>query len=105
MAVVDEQRYRSNSHKSRAEAEKMEVQKVVKGQTRVHKKTTFEKIKDRYYGDNVDNMGEELLFNLVIPWTRDLVDILLTNVKDMVLYGEIRSWCKRRTIETKRIIC
>lgn len=90
MAVVDENRYKSNSYRSKAEAEKREVQKVVKGSTSVHRKTTWEKIKDAYFGPDVENLGEHIVFNLLIPWSKDLVDILVTNTKDMVLYGEVR---------------
>ena len=95
MAVVDDNRYKSNSYKSKAEAEKREVQKVVKGQTRVHKKTTWEKIKESYFGQDVDNLGEHIVVDLLIPWSKDFADILVTSIKDMVLYGEVRESSSR----------
>lgn len=102
MAVVDESRYKSNSYKSRAEAEKKEVQKVVKGDVQRHEKTTGEKIKESFFGEGVDNIGEHLLLDLVIPWTRDLVDILFTNAKDMILYGEVREVPSRTSRNSRR---
>ena len=87
MAVVDETRYKSNSYKSKAEAEKREVQKVVKGQTRVHQKTTAEKLKESWRGE-FDI--ERLFTDVFIPSLKELFDICLTNAKDMALYGEVR---------------
>lgn len=90
MAVVDENRYKSNSYKSRAEAEKREVQKVVKGQTRVHQKTTGEKIRESFFGEDIDNIGDYLLFDVLIPSAKELFDTFLTNAKDIILFGEVR---------------
>ena len=90
MAVVDENRYKSNSYKSKAEAEKREVQKVVKGQTRVHQKTTAEKLKDSFFGEDINNVGDYLLFDVLIPASKQLFDTFLTNAKDIILYGEVR---------------
>lgn len=90
MAVVDENRYKSNSYKSKAEAEKREVQKVVKGQTRVHQKTTGEKIKESFFGEDIDNVGDYLLFDVLIPSAKELFDTFLTNAKDIILFGEVR---------------
>ena len=90
MAVVDENRYKSNSYKSKAEAEKREVQKVVKGQTRVHQKTTGEKIRESFFGEDIDNIGDYLLFDVLIPSAKELFDTFLTNAKDIILFGEVR---------------
>ena len=87
MATVDETRYKSNSYKSRAEAEKKEAQKVVKGNVRRHEKTTSEKIKEQF---NIENFWDELIFNVLIPSAREIFDVCITNTKDILLYGEIR---------------
>lgn len=97
MAVVDDSRYKSNSYKSKAEAEKREVQKVVKGQTRVHQKTTGEKIKESFFGENIDNVGDYLLFDVLIPSAKELFDTFLTNAKDIILFGEVRDGSSRRS--------
>jgi len=89
MAVVDENRYKSNSYRSKAEAEKKEAQKVVKGKTRVHQKTTSERIKENL---NMDDLFDRLLNNVVIPLGRELVDALFTSAKDIILYGEEREY-------------
>lgn len=90
MAVVDENRYKSNSYKSKAEAEKREVQKVVKGQTRIHQKTTGEKIRESFFGEDIDNVGDYLIFDVLIPSAKELFDTFLTNAKDIILFGEVR---------------
>ena len=90
MAVVDENRYKSNSYKSKAEAEKREAQKVVKGQTRVHQKTTAEKLKESFFGEDIGNVGDYLIFDVLIPASKQLFDTFLTNAKDIILYGETR---------------
>ena len=90
MAVVDETRYKSNSYKSKAEAEKREVQKVVKGPTRVHQKTTGEKIRESFFGEDIDNIGDYLIFDVLIPSAKELFDTFLTNAKDIILFGEVR---------------
>lgn len=90
MAVVDENRYKSNSYKSKAEAEKREVNKVIKGTARVHQKTTGEKIKESFFGEDIGNVGDYLLLDVLIPAAKELFDTFLTNAKDIILYGEVR---------------
>lgn len=96
MAVVDETRYKSNSYKARAaEEEKKEVQKVVKGSVRRHEKTTGEKIKESFFGENVDNIGDYLLFDILIPSAKEIFDTFITSAKDIILYGEVREQSTR----------
>ena len=90
MAIVDENRYKSNSYKSKAEAEQREVQKVTKGNVRVHQKTTGEKIKESLFGEGVDNLSDYLLFEVLIPSFKELADNFMSNAKDMILWGEVR---------------
>ena len=97
MAVVDENRYKSNSYKSKAEAEKKEVQKVIKGNARVHQKTTGEKLKESFFGENVGNLGDYLLLEVLVPLGRDMIDAVFTSAKDLILYGETRDAPSRRS--------
>lgn len=94
MAVVDETRYKSNSYKSKAEAEKKEVRKVVKGNVRRHEKTTSERIKEQL---NIENFWDELLFGVLIPSAKEIFDVCITNTKDILLYGEVKEPAGRRT--------
>ena len=88
MAVVDESRYKSNSYKSRAEAEnKKEIQKVVKGTVRKHEKTTSEKLKDSFFN--------ELLYEVLIPSAKEILDTVIISTKDIILYGEVRDSSSR----------
>lgn len=104
MATVDESRYKSNSYRSRAEAEKKEVQKVTKGQARVHQKTTGEKIKESFFGEGVDNISDHIIFDILLPSAKEIFDTVLTNTKDLILYGEIRDVpsADRRRTATRR---
>lgn len=85
MAIVDENRYKSNSYKSKAEAEQREVQKVTKGNVRIHKQTTEEKIKER-----LKVLGDYLLSEVVIPSSKELADNFMSSAIDMILWGEVR---------------
>ena len=88
MAVVDESRYKSNSYRSRAEEEnKKEVQKVVKGTVRKHEKTTAEKLKDSFFN--------ELLYEVLIPSAKEILDTVIISTKDIILYGEVREQSSR----------
>ena len=91
MAVVDEARYKSNSHRARAEEEHKESQKVTKGNVRRHEKTGWEKAKEAAFGNYSGNLVEDFVFDVLIPSAKELFDISLTNAKDMILYGEVRS--------------
>lgn len=96
MAVVDENRYKSNSYKSRAaEEEKKEIQKVVKGNVRKHEKTTGEKIRESFFGENVDNIGDYLIFDVLLPSAKEILDTFVTSAKDIILYGEVREQSSR----------
>lgn len=97
MAVVDETRYKSNSYKSKAEAEKREVQKVVKGHTQVYKETTSDKIKKRF-----NSLGDEFISEVLIPTAKELVDIVFTNAKDIILFGEVRDVPRGRSTSSRR---
>ena len=96
MAIVDETRYKSNSHRSRMEEEQREIQKVTKGSVRRHEKTTLEKFKEQAFGNYSGNLLEDFVFDVLVPSGKELFDIALTNAKDMFLYGEIRTDSRNR---------
>lgn len=97
MAVVDETRYKPNSYRSKAEQEKKEVNKVIKGNVKRHEKTTGEKIKESIFGDNVDNVGEYLVLDLLIPSAKELASNFLTNAINIILFGEAAEPVNRRS--------
>ena len=85
MAEIDNTRYASNSHKTRAEREK-QVEKVVKGNTRVHKKTKWEKIKTSFLGEGIDS--ESFVTDIAIPALKDLASDLIVKGVNLVLFGD-----------------
>ena len=84
MAEVNNEKYASNSYKSKAEREK-QVEKVVKGNARVHQKTRWEKIKDSF-GGGVDM--ESLITDVAVPALKDLASDLVVKGVNMVLFGD-----------------
>lgn len=84
MAEVNDTRYASNSYKAKAEREK-QVEKVVKGNARVHQKTKWEKIKESF-GGGVDT--ESLVTDVAIPALKDLASDLVIKAVNMVLFGD-----------------
>ena len=84
MAEVNNEKYASNSYRSKAEREK-QVEKVVKGNARVHQKTKWEKIKDSF-GGGVDM--ESLITDVAVPALKDLASDLVVKGVNMVLFGD-----------------
>ncbi len=90
MAVVNDEKYKPNSFKSKAEAEERRKEKIIKGQARVHQKTTSEKIKEAIFGENVDSVGDYLIFDILVPSCKELVSDFISKGVDMMLFGETR---------------
>lgn len=84
MAEVNNTQYASNSYKAKAEREK-EVEKVVKGNTAVYKKSGWEKIKSSF-GGGVDM--ESLITDVAIPALKDLASDLVVKGVNMILFGD-----------------
>lgn len=95
MAEVDVEKYKPNSYKSKAE-EKKKNEKVVKGEARIHQKSTGEKIKEVFFGEGVDNVSDYLLFEILIPSFKELMSDFVTKGVDMLLFGEARGGTDRR---------
>ena len=84
MAEVNDTKYASNSYKAKAEREK-QVEKVIKGNARVHQKTKWEKVKDSF-GGGID--VESLITDVAIPALKDLTRYLVINGVNMFLFGD-----------------
>lgn len=81
--------YKANSHKSKAEAEKKEKEKitpVVKGNKK--KQSMTRKLADNFVSDDVHNVKSYVLMDVLIPAAKKAISDIVTNGIDMILYGE-----------------
>ena len=85
MAEINNEKYASNSYKAKAEREK-QVEKVIKGNARIHQKTRWEKIKEQLGGGNFD--GESLINDVAVPALKDLASDIVIKGVNMILFGD-----------------
>lgn len=81
--------YKANSHKSKAEAEKKEKEKitpVVKGNKK--KQSVTRKLADNFVSDDVHNVKSYVIMDVLIPAAKKAISDIVTNGIDMILYGE-----------------
>ena len=88
MAVVDDNKYKPNSHKSKAEeAEREKLSPVVSRSGSLHKKTTGEKFKETFLGENVNSIGSYIIYEVLIPSVIDMIREGMHSATDMLLPG------------------
>ncbi|MDO5397814.1 MAG: hypothetical protein Q4G33_07770 [bacterium] len=82
--------YRSNSHKSRAEAAKHErkVEKVVTGTVKTKKKGGLHKFTDVIISEDVSNVKSYIFMDVLVPAIKKAISDIVTNGIEMMLYGE-----------------
>lgn len=87
--------YPANTHKSKeAVAQKQDVpekprlEKVADGEHR--KKGLGKKIKETFTGDDARNVGEYVLFDVVIPAAKAMISDAVTQGVERTLFGEVR---------------
>lgn len=78
--------YKSNSHKSRAEAAKRErkVEKVVTGNVKTKKKSGLHKFVDTMISEDINNIKSRIFMDVLVPAMKKA----FSDAVDMVLYGE-----------------
>lgn len=83
--------YTSNSHKSKELVEipaEKKLDPVVSGSVKIQKKSGLAKFFGSFIADGIENVGSSLWFDVVVPYTKKLLDDLATNAVHMVLYGK-----------------
>lgn len=63
--------YKSNSHKSKVEAEEKRVEKVVTGKVTSKKKSHFRKFTDMLITEDADSLKSYILLDVIVPAIRD----------------------------------
>lgn len=82
--------YKPNSHRSKAEGQKVEekkIEKVVKGKVTTKKNPT-RRLKETFISDEIHNVKDYIFLDVLIPATKKAIADIVTNGIDMILYGE-----------------
>lgn len=72
------------------EKEEKKIEKVVTGVVRKKKRGFIKKATDVFIGEDVGNVGEYILYDVLIPAAKDTLSNLVTGGIEMMLYGETR---------------
>lgn len=94
--------YKSNSHKSRAEAAKREhkVEKIVTGTVKSKKKSGLHKITDIFISEDASNVKTYIFMDVLVPAIKKAISDIVTNGIEMMLYGETG---RKKTSNASRI--
>lgn len=81
--------YKPNSHKAKAElqASEKKVEKVVKGEVKVRKKSGLSKLADTFISEDANNVGSYVVMDVLVPAIKKAVSDIVKDGIDMVLYG------------------
>lgn len=79
--------YPSNSHKSREEAQRKKVERVVSS-VKPKKKSDIQRLTDVFVSEDVANVKSYILMDVLVPAIKKAISDIVTNGVDMVLYGE-----------------
>lgn len=85
--------YPANSHKERdkaAQEERPKVEKVITGEVVQRKKGLGRKVAETFTGDDMSSVGSYILFDVIIPMTKDMVVDALTQGIQRKFYGDTR---------------
>lgn len=75
--------YKSNSHKSKAEAEGKRIEKIVTGKVTSKKRSHLQKLTDLLVPEDIDSVKNYILMDVIIPGIKDgIFDAIRT-----ILYG------------------
>lgn len=91
---MNEQEYKSNSYKSKeeaqnkpAETEKRVEKPVVQGKVQT-KKNNIHRFTDVFISEDISNVKSYILMDVLVPAIKKAVSDIVTNGIDMILYGE-----------------
>lgn len=80
-----------------AEETKPKMQKVVDGPVKIRKKSTGRKIAEVFLSDEIPNVGDYLIFDLLVPAIKDTIVNIFTSGIEMLFYGKSAKGGRRRT--------
>lgn len=88
----------SNSIKGREVPKKEEpkkIEKVVSGEVIVKKTPWYKKAIAAFIGEDADNVGDYILYDVLIPAFKDTLSDMISGGTDMLLFGKARSHVSR----------
>lgn len=91
--IIKFDEFPSNSHKSKQKAEEIKekkVEKVVTSKPMLKKKSIFSKMSEAFVGDDSRNVGEYLLYDILIPTIKSMFLEMITSGSEKILYGDER---------------
>lgn len=94
--------YKPNSNRFKEEQKKLaekKIEKVVTGQARVRKKSTFSKLADEFISEDAKNIKSYVFGEVLIPAIKKAISDIVTDGIDMILYGGSRGKTKRSTAD------
>lgn len=77
----------SNSQIRRNEPERKKVEKVISGEAKLKKKTTWDKIKETFTGDDARSVGAYLLYDVAIPAFKSFLAESAAEGANRLLFG------------------
>lgn len=85
----------SRTQKVKISSEKMpedkKVEKVIQGTARKRKKGFFKKLAEAFIEDDTKSVGNYILYDILIPAAKDMINDMGTGALEMLLFGERRS--------------
>lgn len=85
--------YKPNSHRSKevqketSQEERKKLEKVVKGQVKVKKKSEMSKFAEAFVAEDAKNVGSYVFTDVLIPAVKKLITDIVTDGINMILYG------------------
>ena len=98
--MADLMEYKSNSNKSKIEANDVtehKVEKVVTGKVIKKKKRRFQKYTDEIISEDAKNIKSYVFGEVLIPAIKKAISDIVTDGIDMILYGESGRGGSRRS--------
>ena len=80
------------------EDQKPKVEKLIDGKVQVRKKTTGRKLMEVFFSDEIPNLGDYLMFDLLVPAIKDTVVNILVSGVEMLFYGKSSAKGGRRIV-------
>lgn len=100
----------NNSNKARREADKQEVAvnpgpKDIKAnvKAKVKKESFRSKLKRAFFGDNVENVGDYMFFDVGVPAFKATISDMIGNGIEVLLFGEARGRRRDRGTDYARV--
>jgi hypothetical protein len=80
----------SNSHTGKVKEPIKKIEKVTKGKILVKKKGFWKKLTDTFFGDDVDSVMSYVIYDILIPVTKNTFSDVISGSVEMLLFGSTK---------------